>query len=84
MFPPQVYYSMSLKSENPWLLRHPTVNISNDGEVPKVESGEEGYLHFVHAKALAASSMGVYSCMSTSILEELQSSLIVNCAATLP
>ncbi|XP_072033781.1 tyrosine-protein kinase RYK-like [Amphiura filiformis] len=34
----QVYYSMSLKSENQYLLRHPTVNITYDGEVPKVET----------------------------------------------
>ncbi|XP_033638273.1 tyrosine-protein kinase RYK-like [Asterias rubens] len=41
----QVFYSMSLKSENLWLMSNPGTNITLDGEVPRTETTFEVTLH---------------------------------------
>ncbi|XP_038050026.1 tyrosine-protein kinase RYK-like isoform X1 [Patiria miniata] len=41
----QVFYSMSLKSDNTWMMSNPGMNISMDGEVPRTEKTFAVTLH---------------------------------------
>ncbi len=41
----QVFYSMSLKSENLWIMSNPGTNVTLDGEVPRTETTFEVTLH---------------------------------------